>query len=317
MAKAKESGAAKAKAKEAPAAKAKPKEAPKAAKSASSAAKPALNGKSAGKSAPTISKPTPPAKPVATAKPATGATKPATAATAKSAASKPATGATSKPATGAVAKSANSAPAKSANSAPAKPVNGAKAKPPAAPTAKGKEPAKPVNGKAVAPKAAAKEPTQSARDKAADRYRDVRNDGKPLVGLKCPFPSDELAKWREALLERRAEITNDIAGLVKDAMEAEDGHTTPNHIAERGSDADLQDMSLGMAGEEEEILWQIDRALRKIDNSSPIPYGLCEYTRDSIPRTRLQLLPWTPLSIEGAQHMEDSRLTLEDMLLDD
>jgi RNA polymerase-binding transcription factor DksA len=134
---------------------------------------------------------------------------------------------------------------------------------------------------------------------------------------KCPFPADELAKWRQVLLAKRHEVSDDIAGLVKDAMDAEDGHTTPNHIAERGSDADLQDLSLGVAGEEKDVVWQIDRALRKIDANRPIPYGLCEYTKEPIPKTRLQLIPWTPLSIEGATHMEQNNLTLEDLLIED
>lgn len=139
----------------------------------------------------------------------------------------------------------------------------------------------------------------------------------PVITYKCPFPADELAKWRQVLLAKRHEVSDDIAGLVKDAMDAEDGHTTPNHIAERGSDADLQDLSLGVAGEEKDVVWQIDRALRKIDANRPIPYGLCEYTKEPIPRTRLQLIPWTPLSIEGATHMEQQSLMLEDLLIED
>lgn len=139
----------------------------------------------------------------------------------------------------------------------------------------------------------------------------------PAPTYKCPFPADELAKWRQVLMAKRHEVSDDIAGLVKDAMDAEDGHTTPNHIAERGSDADLQDLSLGVAGEEKDVVWQIDRALRKIDAGRPIPYGLCEYTKEPIPRTRLQLIPWTPLSIEGATHMENQSLTLEDLLIED
>ena len=139
----------------------------------------------------------------------------------------------------------------------------------------------------------------------------------PAVVYKCPFPADELAKWRQVLLAKRHEVSDDIAGLVKDAMDAEDGHTTPNHIAERGSDADLQDLSLGVAGEEKDVVWQIDRALRKIDVLRPIPFGLCEYTKQPIPKTRLQLIPWTPLSIEGATHMEQNNLMLEDLLIED
>jgi len=175
-------------------------------------------------------------------------------------------------------------------------------------------------------------PKERDRERERDSHKDKdhkdkehkdKANGKPANGkpakelFKSPFSSDDLGKWRQLLLSRRAEISNDIDGLVKDAMEAEDGHTTPNHIAERGSDADLQDMSLGVAGEEKEVLWQIDRALRKIQKSHPLPYGLCEYTKVAIPRTRLQLIPWTPLSIEGATHMEKNNLTIEDVLHDE
>jgi RNA polymerase-binding transcription factor DksA len=153
--------------------------------------------------------------------------------------------------------------------------------------------------KAVAPKAAPPKPVV------------------PQIVYKSPFPADELVKWRQVLMAKRHEVTDDIAGLVKDAMDAEDGHTTPNHIAERGSDADLQDLSLGVAGEEKDVVWQIDRALRKIDANRPIPFGLCEHTKEPIPRTRLQLIPWTPLSIEGATHLESNNLTMEDLLIED
>ena len=177
-------------------------------------------------------------------------------------------------------------------------------------------------------KESAKEAPKGAKDtkeKAASNGSASSKASKPVAKVaakakevfKAPFAADELSKWKQILLSRRAEITDDIAGLVKDAMEAEDGHTTPNHIAERGSDADLQDLSLGVAGEEKDVVWQIDRALRKIDISHPMPYGLCEYTKEPIPRTRLQLIPWTPLSIEGATHLEKNNLTVEDLLADE
>ena len=133
----------------------------------------------------------------------------------------------------------------------------------------------------------------------------------------CPYDAEELGEWRKILLERRHEISSDIGALEKDAMEAEDGHTTPLHAAERGSDADLQDVSLGLAGEEKDLLWQIDRALRKIDVKSPLPFGICEYNKQPISKPRLQLIPWTPLSIEGATHMEENNMIVEDLLMDD
>ncbi|MBA3709814.1 MAG: hypothetical protein H0W83_13455 [Planctomycetes bacterium] len=187
------------------------------------------------------------------------------------------------------------APAKAATKAPESKASSAKLAVKSAPSAR-------VQVKAASAKMAAVKTAPAA---------------KVVVDYKCPFNKDELLKWRQILLSRRSEISSDIAGLEKDAMEAEDGHTTPNHIAERGSDADLQDVSLGIAGEEKDIIWQIDRALRKIDKASPIPFGLCEYSKEPISRNRLQLIPWTPLSIEGATHMEQNHLAVEDLLADE
>jgi RNA polymerase-binding transcription factor DksA len=133
---------------------------------------------------------------------------------------------------------------------------------------------------------------------------------------RCPFSADELGKWRLSLIAKRTELTEDISSLEKDAMEAEDGHTTPQHSAERGSDADIQDVSLSLAGQDKELLWMIDRAIRKIDLADPIPFGVCEYTKTPIARGRLENMPWTPLSIEGATHLEREGLTLEDLLVE-
>ncbi len=135
--------------------------------------------------------------------------------------------------------------------------------------------------------------------------------------LKSPFSADELAKWKEILVQRREEILGDIDSLEHSAMELEDGHVAPTHQADRGSDADMQDNALRMAENEKVLLWQIERALRKIETAVPIPYGLCEHTQKPIPKTRLSLLPWTPLSIEGAEYMEQEGLTLPDMLIED
>lgn len=132
--------------------------------------------------------------------------------------------------------------------------------------------------------------------------------------IKSPFTNEELKKWRRILQQKRDEITADISDLYKDVMESEDGHTLPTHQADRGSDSFLQDISLGMMDDEEMILWQIKRALEKIDSAVPVPYGICEYTKKPIKKSRLQLIPWTPISIDAAHVMDEEGLTLQDML---
>jgi RNA polymerase-binding transcription factor DksA len=133
---------------------------------------------------------------------------------------------------------------------------------------------------------------------------------------KAPFTAAEMKKWRTLLVEKRQELFDDIDSLEKSAMDVDDGHIAPTHQADRGSDADTQETNLRLAENEKILLWQIDRAIVKIDTGGPLTYGLCEHTQKPIPKTRLQLLPWTPLSIEGAEYMESEGLTLEDMLID-
>ncbi len=202
---------------------------------------------------------------------------------------------------------------------PAKPVTDRQAKP-AAPASNGSAKDAPKKGDSGSRPAV--KGSDSGSRPAIRAITPSASKGKSTVvtntnGRSSPFSTAELREWRDLLVDRRAEISTDIHGLEKDAMEAEDGHTTPLHAAERGSDADLQEVSLGLAGEEKELIWQIDRALRKIDLGAPLPFGLCEHTREPISKNRLQLIPWTPLSIEGAQHMEESGLSLQDMLIDD
>jgi RNA polymerase-binding transcription factor DksA len=134
---------------------------------------------------------------------------------------------------------------------------------------------------------------------------------------KSPYSKEELKEWRQILIQKRNEACDDIGSLQQGAMDLEDGHIAPTHQADRGSDADLQDLNLRLASDEKQLVWQIDRALRKIDRGLPLAFGLCEHTKKPVAKARLQMLPWTPLSIEGCQYMEENGLPLEDVILDD
>ncbi|MBA3709088.1 MAG: TraR/DksA family transcriptional regulator [Planctomycetes bacterium] len=131
-----------------------------------------------------------------------------------------------------------------------------------------------------------------------------------------PFPPAELAAWKRLLLARRQQISGDIAGLVQDALDVESVQPSSNHLADGGSDSDIQDTSLGLADDDKEILRLIDRALAKIDGRIGHAFGLCEHTGQPIALERLELIPWTPLSIEGATYLEQHYLTLEDLTVE-
>jgi RNA polymerase-binding transcription factor DksA len=129
-----------------------------------------------------------------------------------------------------------------------------------------------------------------------------------------PFTTAELAQWRAVLRERRRALGADLESLHDDAQGGEKVSISSNHLAEGASDAQDQDLSVMAADSEAELLWQIDRALRKIDTGRPLPFGICEHTREPIPAERLSLMPWTPFSASGAEHVERLGLTADDLM---
>jgi RNA polymerase-binding transcription factor DksA len=297
------------------AAKAAPKVTPSAAKTtkpAPKAAKPAP--KPAAKPAPKAAKPAPKAAP----KPAPKAAKPAPKA-AKPApqAAKPAPRA-AKPAPQA-AKPAPQ-PAKPAPK-PAQPV--AKAVIPAAAPAnhsahhaKEKVPnhvAKPELNHDTADHAP-KKPVQPRRSSLVDFPVPPPPVRPPFVPPKPPVvPVDEAAptgtnashnpafiqKQRARLLDLRDNLVDALSGMTRDtirnAPEGSEASGSGMHQGDAGSDAYDRDFALSVLAKEQDALYEIDQALRRIQKGN---YGVCEISNRKIPQARLEAIPFARLTVE-------------------
>ncbi len=102
---------------------------------------------------------------------------------------------------------------------------------------------------------------------------------------------------REKLLKSKMELLN----RVKEAREKLD-------LGEKGGDE--ADQTMRLLAEQEMLnlndrlrsqLYEIESALGRIENGS---FGLCEETEEHIEVERLRAIPWTRLSIEGAELRE-------------
>ena len=72
-------------------------------------------------------------------------------------------------------------------------------------------------------------------------------------------------------------------------------------MADAGTDSFDRDLALGLASFEQESLYEVEAALKRIDDGT---YGVCELTGRSIPWRRLQAVPWTRFSIEAEAKIE-------------
>ncbi|MGD1915818.1 MAG: TraR/DksA family transcriptional regulator, partial [Phycisphaerales bacterium] len=142
---------------------------------------------------------------------------------------------------------------------------------------------------------------------SADRVDETKQAKAEKYPTKSPFNKRELEKYRQTLLHKRAEVLAEVTGLEGDALTSGGSGNlskTPQHMADAGSDAADQTISLDLAAAERNLIKEIDAALQRIRDGV---FGLCEKTGKPIRTERLTELPWARYSIEAARQMEGRR----------
>ncbi|MEM8757459.1 MAG: TraR/DksA C4-type zinc finger protein [Planctomycetota bacterium] len=134
-----------------------------------------------------------------------------------------------------------------------------------------------------------------------DFAHNAEADGKKKRA-KSPFKKKDLDGFRARLMEKRRELVGDVAEMERDMAERGDRGGNPAlDVAEQGSDAYDQSLSINLAEADRKLIREIDDALRRIDDGV---FGLCEVTNEPIGIERLKELPWARLSIEAARDTE-------------
>ncbi len=124
---------------------------------------------------------------------------------------------------------------------------------------------------------------------------------------KSPFNKRDLEKYRQILLTKRAQVLAEVTGLEGDALTGSGSGNlshTPQHMADAGSDAADQTLSLDLAAAERNLIREIDAALKRIADGV---FGLCVATGRPIRTERLAELPWARYSIDAARQFEGRR----------
>jgi DnaK suppressor protein len=116
---------------------------------------------------------------------------------------------------------------------------------------------------------------------------------KPIkINPKWKSHYDRLSELRDRFIDQRG-------NLVKDASEE-----TPNfseHMADAGTDSYDRDFTLSLLSSEQNALYEIDAALKRIENGT---YGVCEVTGEEIEADRLDAVPWARFSTDAERDLE-------------
>lgn len=208
----------------------------------------------------------------------------------------------------------SAAPAKIAKPDPkaAKPAPAVKSATPPAVVKKGKPPIVPVMPAGVSRlmdmKGGARRPLISSGPKAAHvkplgAHNVVEDVPAPVITAKSTLSPEQLAEFRDLLVRKRAVLVGDVHNMEAQALTSGSGSLSnmPSHLAEQGSEAYDQSLSLDLAAADRKLIKEIDDAISRIDAGT---YGICEATGKPIKLERLRELPWARYSIEAAREIE-------------
>ncbi len=176
---------------------------------------------------------------------------------------------------------------------PAKKAAPKKAAAPKATAAKKKAPAAkskdaPTNGRSQAAMANSQTLTIIGNHKGKERRLD-------------PFTKSQ----KEKLLQLRDAMVDSMAGVAQDTLraraEGSEASAFGMHQADAGSDAYDRDFALSLLSQEQDALYEIDEALKRIELGT---YGKCEMSGKPIMHARLEAIPFARYTVECQSQLE-------------
>lgn len=171
----------------------------------------------------------------------------------------------------------------------------------------------PAKKKAVpaAKKPAAKKPAAKSAP-----VRKGRATKAPLVGTRAMLAFGQpvektrrlnpwVKKQQLRLLALKDTLLDSMTGVARDNLRSgHDAHETSAHglhQADAGSDAYDRDFALSLLSQEQDALFEIDEALKRIAKGS---YGVCEMSGKQIPKARLEARPFARFTVECQNDIE-------------
>jgi DnaK suppressor protein len=151
----------------------------------------------------------------------------------------------------------------------------------------------------------AKKQPHPERKLAAEKPPVKAHSAAPITHKRTGALSPFEQKQREKLLALKDTLLDSMNGVAKDSLrsraEGSEASAFGMHQADAGSDAYDRDFALSLLSQEQDSLYEIDEALKRIENRT---YGICEMSGKVIPHARLEALPFTRYTVECQAELE-------------
>lgn len=127
---------------------------------------------------------------------------------------------------------------------------------------------------------------------------------------KGKLPKSKVEKYRDLLINDQQRLSGDIRHIKDDHLQKSQKDLTGElsgysiHIADMSGDDYDRGVALGVFTQEQEILYLVEAALKRIDDGT---FGLCESCEKVISTKRLDAVPYATLCIQCQSDQEKKK----------
>lgn len=125
--------------------------------------------------------------------------------------------------------------------------------------------------------------------------------------MKKKFSKKELKDFKKIVLKKKEEVSDDLKHISDDTLRKSQKEASGDisgytyHMADVATDNYDREFSLGLASNERKSLYELDDALKRIEEGT---FGICGDCKGMITKVRLKAVPSTRLCIKCQQKRE-------------
>ncbi len=125
--------------------------------------------------------------------------------------------------------------------------------------------------------------------------------------MKKKFDKKDLAGFKKIIISKKEEILDDIKHISDDTLKKSQKEASGDisgytyHMADVATDSYDREFSLGIASNDRELLYELDDALKRIEDGA---FGICEECKVLIGKNRLKAVPQARFCIKCQQKRE-------------
>ena len=117
---------------------------------------------------------------------------------------------------------------------------------------------------------------------------------------------EQIKQFRQLLITERAKLVEEIKSIAHDASTSPgeasgDLSAYTIHMADMAADTYERELSMNLASTEQEVLYHIDDALKRLDDGT---FGVCQQCAKPISMSRLKAVPYGPMCIACQRSQE-------------